>query len=79
MVDVGDRPRADHELGPPLEDRLDELQENLGEGPGPLHATSSGKVVLDGVYIHERALFDRLLHAQERMSAAILNLLDGRR
>jgi integrase len=34
---------------------------------------------IDGVYIHERALFDRLLHAQERMSAAILNLLDGRR
>jgi integrase len=32
---------------------------------------------IDGVYIHEKALFDRLLHAQERMSAAILDLLEG--
>jgi integrase len=30
---------------------------------------------IDGVYIHERALFDRLLAAQEVMSAAILALL----
>ena len=29
---------------------------------------------IDGVYIHERALFDRLLADQETMSAAILNL-----
>jgi integrase len=29
---------------------------------------------IDGVYIHERALFDRLLAAQEKMSAAILKL-----
>ena len=28
----------------------------------------------DGVYIHERALFDRLLDAQEKMSAEILRL-----
>lgn len=27
---------------------------------------------IDGVYIHERALFDRLLEAQEKMSAAML-------
>ena len=30
---------------------------------------------IDGVYIHEKALFDRLLAAQERMSAEILRLL----
>jgi len=30
---------------------------------------------IDGVYIHEKALFDRLLAAQERMTAAIVNLL----
>lgn len=29
---------------------------------------------IDGVYIHERALFDRLLDGQERMSAALLSL-----
>lgn len=29
---------------------------------------------IDGVYIHEKALFDRLLVAQEKMSAAILTL-----
>jgi integrase len=29
---------------------------------------------IDGVYIHEKALFDRLLEAQERMSAAISQL-----
>jgi integrase len=34
---------------------------------------------IDGVYIHEKALFDRLLVAQEKMSAAIRDLLDGRR
>jgi integrase len=33
---------------------------------------------IDGVYIHERALFDRLLIAQERMSAAISALLQRR-
>ena len=33
---------------------------------------------IDGVYIHEKALFDRLLHAQERMSAAILSLVQGK-
>lgn len=33
---------------------------------------------IDGVYIHERALFDRLLEAQERMSAAILVLVNRR-
>jgi integrase len=33
---------------------------------------------IDGVYIHERALFDRLLAAQERMSAAILTLVNRR-
>ena len=27
---------------------------------------------IDGVYIHEKALFDRLLVAQERMSTALL-------
>jgi integrase len=32
---------------------------------------------IDGVYIHEKALFDRLLQAQERMSAAILDFLHG--
>ncbi len=31
---------------------------------------------IDGVYIHEKALFDRLLIAQERMSAAISALLN---
>jgi integrase len=31
---------------------------------------------IDGVYIHERALFDRLLVAQERMSGAILQLVN---
>lgn len=31
---------------------------------------------IDGVYIHEKALFDRLLAAQERMSDAISLLLD---
>lgn len=30
---------------------------------------------IDGVYIHEKALFDRLLVAQETMSAAILKLI----
>jgi integrase len=30
---------------------------------------------IDGVYIHEKALFDRLLDAQEKMTAAILKLL----
>jgi integrase len=34
---------------------------------------------IDGVYIHERALFDRLLASQERMTAAILDLLTGKR
>ncbi len=34
---------------------------------------------MDGVYIHEKALFDRLLASQERMSAAILKLLTGKR
>jgi integrase len=34
---------------------------------------------IDGVYIHEKALFDRLLEAQEKMSEAILGLLEGRR
>jgi hypothetical protein len=33
---------------------------------------------IDGVYIHEKAVFDRLLHAQERISAAILNLVQGK-
>ena len=33
---------------------------------------------IDGVYIHERALFDRLLAAQERMSAAIVTLVRHR-
>ena len=32
---------------------------------------------IDGVYIHEKALFDRLLVAQERMSAEIKRLLEG--
>ena len=31
---------------------------------------------IDGVYIHEKALFDRLLASQEQMSVAILELLD---
>ncbi len=31
---------------------------------------------IDGVYIHEKALFDRLLAAQEKMSAAISALLN---
>ena len=30
---------------------------------------------IDGVYIHEKALFDRLLASQERMSAAILRMI----
>ena len=30
---------------------------------------------IDGVYIHEKALFDKLLEAQERMSAALSGLL----
>ena len=34
---------------------------------------------IDGVYIHEKALFDRLLHAQEQMSAAISALLTNDR
>jgi len=34
---------------------------------------------IDGVYIHEKALFDRLLASQERMTEAILGLLDGKR
>lgn len=34
---------------------------------------------IDGVYIHERALFDKLLAAQERMSAATSALLIGNR
>jgi hypothetical protein len=29
-----------------------------------------------GIYIHERALFDRLLAAQERMTGEILGLLE---
>jgi integrase len=32
---------------------------------------------IDGVYIHERALFDTLLAEQEKMSAAIFRLLEG--
>ena len=32
-----------------------------------------------GVYIHEKALFDRLVAAQERMSGAILKLIQRRR
>jgi integrase len=32
---------------------------------------------IDGVYIHERALFDTLLAEQEKMSAAISRLLEG--
>jgi integrase len=31
---------------------------------------------IDGVYVHKKALFDRLVAAQERMSAAILELLN---
>lgn len=34
---------------------------------------------IDGVYIHEKALFDRLLASQERMSVAILGLIDAER
>ena len=34
---------------------------------------------IDGVYIHEKALFDRLLASQQRMTEAILGLLDGER
>lgn len=30
---------------------------------------------IDGVYIHEKALFDRLLVSQERMSVAIMKLI----
>ena len=33
---------------------------------------------IDGVYIHEKALFDRLLASQERMTAAIVGLLNGK-
>jgi integrase len=36
---------------------------------------------IEGVYVHERALFDRLLEAQERMTAAVFDLCgvdDGR-
>ena len=32
---------------------------------------------IDGVYIHEKALFDRLLASQEQMTSAILELLNG--
>ena len=32
---------------------------------------------IDGVYIHQRALFDPLLAAQEKMSGAITKLLHG--
>ena len=32
---------------------------------------------IDGVYIHEKALFDRLLASQEQMSTAIRELLAG--
>jgi hypothetical protein len=31
---------------------------------------------IDGVYIHERALFDTLLADQERMTAALVALLE---
>ena len=31
---------------------------------------------IDGVYIHEKAMFDRLLMAQEKMSGAILELTE---
>jgi len=31
---------------------------------------------IDGVYIHEKALFDRLLAAQEKMTTATLALLE---
>ena len=34
---------------------------------------------VDGIYVHERALFDRLLASQERMSAAILEMLNATR
>jgi integrase len=34
---------------------------------------------IDGVYVHEKALFDRLLASQEQMSCAILGLIDGTR
>lgn len=34
---------------------------------------------IDGVYVNEKALFDRLLYAQEKMSSAILRLLGGDR
>jgi integrase len=34
---------------------------------------------IDGVYIHEKALFDRLLASQEQMSGAILELFTGKR
>ncbi len=47
------------------------------------HKTDEARLLLDhtvqgidGVYIHEKALFDRLLATQEKMSAAILGLLD---
>lgn len=33
---------------------------------------------IDGVYIHEKALFDRLLASQERMTVAIIELLKRR-
>jgi len=32
---------------------------------------------IDGIYLHEKALFDRLVATQERLSAAILDLLSG--
>jgi integrase len=34
---------------------------------------------IDGVYIHEKALFDKLLEAQEKMTAAIVELLNSER
>ena len=33
---------------------------------------------IDGVYIHEKALFDRLVSSQEIMTSSILELLDGK-
>jgi hypothetical protein len=32
---------------------------------------------IDGIYLHEKALFDRLVVTQERMTAAILALLNA--
>lgn len=34
---------------------------------------------IDGIYLHQKALFDRLVATQERMTAAILALLNGER